>query len=102
MSLKNTIFKYFLKNNLNHILIPYGFLNVQYLEWKNKYYTNCSCCKIITKKKYECQICNKYYYCPSCWDNYTYFCFYCNKHHCFMCNIKRRACKNCYYNLFNG
>jgi 5-(carboxyamino)imidazole ribonucleotide mutase len=51
ISLKNTIFKYFLINNLNNMLEPYNFLNFQYLEWKNKYYTNCSCCKIII---YEC------------------------------------------------
>jgi len=96
LSLKKAIFKYFLINNINNKLIPYTFLNSQYLEWKNKNYTNCSCCKIIIEKKLKCQICNKYYYCDLCWDDYTYFCFYCNKHHCFICNFKRRSCKNCH------
>ena len=96
MSLKNTIFQYCLINNLDNILEHYNFLNSQFLEWKNSYYANCSCCKKIIEKNLKCQICKKYYYCASCWDDYTYFCFYCNKHHCFTCNVKRRACKDCY------
>ena len=96
-TLNNTIFKYFLYNNLENQLKPYHFLYFQYINWKNKYYTKCSCCKKLIDKTYLCQICQNYYYCLSCWDNYTYFCFYCNKHHCFICNVKQRACKNCYY-----
>ena len=97
LTLKNTTFKYFLYNNLENQLKSYHFLYFQYINWKNKYYTNCSCCQKLIDKQYVCQICHNFHYCLSCWDNYTYFCFYCNKDHCFICNIKQRACKNCYY-----
>ena len=95
-SFKDILFKYFLKNDLEYELLPYKFLYYPYLDWKDINYSNCSCCKLLIKKELLCQICENYYYCQNCWDDYTYFCFYCNKTHCFLCNVKRRACTNCY------
>ena len=96
MSLQETLYLYFLKNNLEDNLKPYHFLHKWYLIWKDNNYFNCSCCNKLCKKDYICEICGKYYYCLECWDDYTYFCFYCNKHHCFCCNVKRKACINCF------
>lgn len=96
LTLQEILFKYFLKNNLDVQLSQFKFLNNQYLYWKQKYYTNCSCCNKLIKKKNLCQICQKYYFCDLCWDDYTYFCFYCDKHHCFICNVKRKSCYKCY------
>ena len=95
-SLQNIIFKYYLDNNLENKLKPFRYLERRYNIWKNDNYRNCACCKKLIDKTYNCQICQKYYYCLSCWDDYTYYCFYCNRHHCFTCNVKRRACNQCY------
>ena len=95
-SLTELLYIYILKNNLDNNLKPYNFLYFPYLKWKTYNYIDCSCCKKLTKKIYKCQLCENYYYCNNCWDDYTYHCFYCRKDHCFICNVKRRACKNCY------
>lgn len=93
--LNHIIYEYFLTNNLEYLLKDYSYLLNSYEYWKKNNYENCSCCKTLTKKEYNCQICQKYYYCLDCWDNYTYYCFFCNKHHCFICNNRMRSCKNC-------
>ena len=97
-SLKNIIFEYYLKNNLEDELKKIYYLENEYNYWKNKNYISCCCCNVLSKKEYKCNICRKYHYCLNCFENYTYYCFRCNRDHCFVCNIKRRACKNCYYN----
>ena len=96
ISLKNILFLYFLNNNLNLELKKNFYLYNQYKVWKNKFFIKCSVCNKTIKKKYLCEICKKYYYCLSCFDNYTYYCFICNQHHCFVCNVRRKSCKNCY------
>lgn len=95
-SFKEILFKYFLKNELENQLKPYNFLYYQYLNWKEANFIECCCCKELFKKELRCQICQIYYYCNSCWDDYTYYCFYCNTTHCFVCNVKRKSCKICY------
>ena len=94
--LQYIIYEYYLKNNLEDTLKDYKYLLNSYINWKKINYEECSCCKKLVKKEYRCQVCEKYYYCLDCWDNYTNYCFFCNKHHCFACNIKMRSCKNCY------
>ena len=96
LRLYNIVFEYFLKNNLESLLIPLDLLNIKYIDWKNKNYTYCSSCKILIKKQIKCQICDCRYYCLSCFEDYINYCFYCNKTHCFVCNVKRNACKLCY------
>lgn len=96
LQLTELLFEYFLHNDCENTLKPYWFLHKNYLVWKEYNYSNCSCCKNLVKKEYICQICNKYHYCKSCWEDYTYFCPSCSKEHCFTCNVKRRACINCY------
>lgn len=95
-SLQHIVFKYILFNNLEDKLIKFKILYNQFLLWKHNNYTNCSCCNKLIKKQSFCQICNKFYFCLKCWDNYTYYCFYCNKHHCFICNVRMRSCYKCY------
>ena len=64
-SLQNIIFKYYLDNNSRKSIKPFRYLERPYYIWKNKYYTNCACCKKLIDKTYICQICQKYYYCLS-------------------------------------
>jgi hypothetical protein len=95
-SLQEILFKYFLDNKLEDIINPHHFLYNFYLNWKDKNYIECNCCQILFKRQYCCEICQKYYYCNRCWDEYSYYCFKCNKNHCFVCNHKMTSCGICY------
>lgn len=102
LTLKELIFEKVLEYKLENSLKNYYYLYIPYFEWKNKNYTNCSCCNIFIKKKYKCEICLKYYYCQNCWDDYTYHCFLCSKDHCFTCNSKIKSCYICKFNRRNN
>ena len=51
-SLKEILYKYFLKNDVEDNLKQYNFLYIPYLDWKNTHYINCSCCKLLVKKEF--------------------------------------------------
>jgi len=97
INLKNILYKYYLKNNLEKELEEIYYLHNDYLRWKEINYVKCSCCDKVVEKKFLCEICKIFYFCQNCWDDYTYYCFRCDKNHCFLCNIRRRACRICYY-----
>jgi hypothetical protein len=101
--LKEILFNHFFNNNLK---IPENvLLKKEFNLWKIQNIKYCSSCNILIKRDYKsniykCQLCEKYNYCYSCYDNYTYCCFNCNKSVCFICINKRRSrCKEC--NILN-
>ena len=88
------------QNNLEKELPQIMIIQWEYNKWKNENIIMCSLCDQLAKPNQKCERCNIYFYCDRCYDNCSQYCFNCNRTICFLCQIKRRACVDCYYRIY--
>lgn len=101
-SLKEILFFYFFENKLylddkSELNTNIFNINYEYKIWKYQNIKLCNICLNIGLFKLSCDNCSIYYYCDDCYYDYSFRCPSCNKSVCFLCDIKRRLCINCFY-----
>jgi len=95
-TLKEICFWSIYQNKLEEELPRIRMIHWDYNKWKSENIIFCSICNQLTKPSAKCERCEIYFYCNTCYDNYSYYCFYCRRTICYLCQVRRRACVDCY------